>query len=202
MSSQLIAIAGGSGSGKTWLARQLQEKLADAGLCSLDNFYLDQSHLSPKRRSLINFDHPRTIDWAALQDVLQTCKTGNACNIPTYDFSTHTRRITLEKLALSPFIIFEGLWLLRKPAVRKHFNHRYFINCPEDVRFSRRISRDAAERGRSEESIREQLFGSVRPMHERYVESQKRWATRVLEHPIDDQTVNELALEIKDDLAN
>lgn len=180
----------------------LQKSLVEAGVCSLDNFYRDQSHLSPKRRSMVNFDHPRTIDWGSLVKVLENCRNGHACEIPSYDFSSHTRRETFQDLPKTSFVIFEGLWLLRKPSVRKHFKHRYFLNCPEDVRFSRRINRDVAERGRSEESIREQLHGTVRPMHERYVESQKRWATRVLDHPLDEATVTELAMEIKKSLAN
>src|SRR6185436_16193427 len=114
----LIAITGGSGAGKTWLARELQSALGRrAARISLDDFYRDSSHLSPGRRAAINFDHPRTIDWPTLERALRQLRAGRPARVPRYDFKTHCRVRTQAVLRPRPIVVMEGLWLLRRPSL-------------------------------------------------------------------------------------
>ncbi len=172
---------GGSGSGKTWLADQLQKRFGKkAARLSLDDFYRDLSHLSPKRRCKINFDHPRAIDWKDLERVLGEIAAGRPAETPRYEFSTHARLPKGKFVKPKPLIIIDGLWLLRRRAVRRFFSCRIFINCPRSVCLRRRIDRDLVERGRDAVSVRKQFLEQVVPMHERFVASQVRWANVVL----------------------
>lgn len=178
---KLIAIVGGSGSGKTWLAGQLQKRFGEkAARLSLDDFYRDLSHLSPKRRCKINFDHPRAIDWKNLERVLGEMAAGRPAETPRYDFATHARLAKGKFVKPKPLIIIDGLWLLRRRAVRRFFSCRVFINCPRSVCLRRRIDRDVVERGREAASVRQQFLEQVVPMHERFVAPQLRWASFVL----------------------
>src|ERR1700759_826216 len=118
----LVAIVGGSASGKTWLADQLQGLLGKtAARLSLDYFYRDRSHLSPARRARINFDHPRAIDWKSVERVLKDCRANRITQVPSYDFATHSRRARTHTLRPKPVILMDGLWLLRRPSLRKLF---------------------------------------------------------------------------------
>lgn len=172
----LVAIVGGSGSGKSWLAAKLSEYLnPSAARLSLDDFYRDRSSLSAARRARLNFDHPRAIDWDSFEQALQHLSAGRAANVPCYDFSTHCR--AGEKLLdFKPILLVEGLWLLRRPAVRRLFAFTIFLDCPPRLRLSRRLERDLLSRGRNAESIRLQFRTMVEPMHRRFVAPQIRYA--------------------------
>ena len=118
----VVAIVGGSGSGKSWLADRLQRSLGgEATQVSLDNFYRDRSHLSGGTRVRVNFDHPRAIDWECVTKFLKQARRGIATNIPEYDFNTHCR---IEPLAWQPkpVVLFEGLWLLARRDLRPYFD--------------------------------------------------------------------------------
>ncbi|MEO5803095.1 MAG: uridine kinase [Verrucomicrobiota bacterium] len=181
---QLIAVVGGSGAGKTWLADQLQTALGkNATRLSLDDFYRDRSHLSAKRRSAINFDHPRAIDWEHVEQVLSKFAAGRGVRKPHYDFVTHARAGNGEFMKPKPLIIVDGLWLLRRPAIRKLFTYRIFVDCPRDVCLTRRMERDRLERGRKTANIKKQFFKQVLPMHDRFVGPQLRWANTVVTNP-------------------
>jgi uridine kinase len=181
---RLIAIAGGSGAGKTWLAARLQEVLGKEALrLSQDDFYKDLSHLSPGRRALVNFDHPRSLDWERLREVLAACLAGEEVEVPRYDFATHTRRAEPARYRPRRIILVEGLWLLQRVEIRRLFHLRIFVECPEIMRFDRRVQRDLAERGRTRHSVERSFYQRVRPMHERYVRPQARWADLVLGSP-------------------
>ena len=175
----LVAIVGGSGSGKSWLAERLQALLGRRARCvSLDDFYRDRSHLSPRRRATLNFDHPRAIDWESVETVLQKLAAGEPAKLPSYDFRTHCRRSRLKVLRPASVVLVDGLWLLRRPAIRRLFQCRVFIACPGKVRLRRRLNRDMALRARSEESVRRQFRSTVQPMHARFVEPQKALGRR------------------------
>jgi uridine kinase len=194
----LIAIVGGSGSGKTWLAGELQKILGNrAARLSQDEFYFDRSHLSAKRRALVNFDHPRSIDWKSLESVLNACASGEPAAVPCYDFSTHCQNGQSRRLDPPDFLLVEGLWLLRKPALRRRFDVSIFIDCPADLRLDQRLARDTAERGRDAESVRRQFAATVIPMHARFVEKQKRWADRILTCPMAMGEIAGIAAELK-----
>jgi uridine kinase len=163
---------------------------------SLDDFYRDRSHLSEKRRSRINFDHPRAIDWLDLERVLGKFAAGRSVQMPHYDFATHTRAARREPVKPKSLIIMDGLWLLRRPAVRKLFSHRIFIECPFRLRLFRRIRRDLAERGRTAANVKRQFLRQVVPMHDRFVSPQLRWADIVVTDP-DEIEITSLARRIK-----
>jgi uridine kinase len=177
MRPYFVAIVGGSCSGKSWFVGALEKALRGRAACfSLDDFYLDRSHLSAGRRARINFDHPRAIDWPLLNDVVTRLRAGKAAELPRYDFRSHCRLATGRIIKPKPFILVDGLWLLRSPAIRRLFNFSVFIECSRSVRFQRRLLRDRQDRGRTAASIREQFRRTVEPMHCKYVLPQARFA--------------------------
>jgi uridine kinase len=172
----LIAIVGGSGSGKTWLAKRLEDKLGRmATRLSLDDFYRDRSHLSPAQRARLNFDHPRAIDWPRFEQALRDLRAARPAGVPCYDFATH-RRPRERVLHAKPIILVEGLWLLRRRQLARAFELSLFLDCPARVRFQRRLQRDLRSRGRTVDSIRRQFRTTVEPMHRRHVVPQSRLA--------------------------
>jgi uridine kinase len=183
---KIIAITGGSGSGKTWLAASLQHACGSHAVrLSQDDFYKDLGHLPVPNRAKTNFDDPRAIDWESFEAVLRDCREGRATRVPHYDFTTHTRLPEAKPFLPAPLILVEGLWLLWRPEVRNLFDLKIFIDCPADLRLERRLSRDVAERGRTPESIREQFSMTVAPMHEQFVAPQAAWAHVILKQPFD-----------------
>jgi uridine kinase len=177
----LVAIAGGSGSGKSWLAERLVAALApNAARVSLDDFYRDRSHLSAARRAGINFDHPRAIDWPHFERALRALRAGRPARLPSYDFQTHCRRAPGPVLQPRPIILVEGLWLLRRPSLRRLFAFSLFLDCPAHTRLRRRLARDLQARGRTRASVQAQFRNHVEPMHCRFVAPQARWADLVL----------------------
>lgn len=194
----LVAIVGGSGAGKNWLADRLETALSPlVARLSLDDFYRDLSHLSFAQRERVNFDHPKAIDWICLEQVLQDCQRHHPTRIPRYDFTTHCRRPEAEGWEPRPIVLMDGLWLLRRPSVRRLFAQRIFIECPSALRLRRRVKRDMQERGRDRRSVERQFREDVAPMHERFVAPQTRWATRILSSPISTATVRELANDLR-----
>lgn len=194
---KLIAIVGGSGAGKTWLAQKLENVFSgNATRLSLDDFYRDRSHLAENRRSRINFDHPRAIDWKSVENVLRKFADGQSARAPKYNFATHTSVSRGKLVKPKPLVIVDGLWLLRRPAIRKLFTCRIFIDCPGDVRLSRRLRRDHKERGRNRLHIRKQFSQQVAPMHDRFVSPQLRCANIVITNPSESK-VPHLAETIK-----
>jgi uridine kinase len=192
-SSLLVAIVGGSGAGKTWLAGQLRQLLRDRAVhLSLDDFYQDRSHLTPEQREHVNYDHPRAIDWPCVERVLADCRAGRPTCVPRYDFKTHTRSHAGDWRQPKPVVLMDGLWLLRRPAVRRLFQVRIFIDCPARVRLSRRLARDVAGRGGDARSVRRYFRKTVLPMHRRFVATQVRWANVVLKHRADDDGLAQL----------
>lgn len=198
-STILVAIVGGSGAGKTWLADQLHVFFYPcAGRLSLDSFYLDRSHLPPKERESLNFDHLNAIDWPVLENVLRAIKTGQPAAIPNYDFKTHCRLDKSTPWLPKDLVIVDGLWLLQRAEVWKLFDLTIFLDCERELRFSRRLARDQAERGRTEASIRRQFQTLVAPMHDKFVAPQKPFADLVFEKPLTDAEVGKIAQRIKD----
>jgi len=193
-----VAVVGGSGSGKTWLAGKIADALApQAARISLDDFYRDLSAVPAAERDLVNFDDPAAIDWAAMEAVMEAIHLGGAVELPVYDFATHTRRRETRRFAPVPLVIWDGLWLLHHDWLCQRFAHRIFVHCPAETRFERRAERDIRERGRTLESVRRQFFGQVEPMHGRFVEPQQSAATRVVPSPPAPAELENLLLELK-----
>jgi len=176
-----VAIVGGSGSGKSWLAHELQLALGRCAIrLSLDDFYRDRSHLLPAKRDQLNFDRPESIDWSLFEQVLLDCFQWRSTRVPRYDYKTHCRRAIWRRFDPKPIILVDGLWVLRKPPIRRLFQFRIFIECPVATRFQRRLTRDRIGRGRTSASVRRQFWKTVQPMHRQFVNPQRRWAHAVL----------------------
>lgn len=190
---RLVAITGGSGSGKTWLADRLQAVLGkNAGRLMQDSFYRDCSHLPAAARTYLNFDHPDALDWAHFADVLQNLREGRACRLPTYDFSTHCRIPDGVFIRPRPVMIVDGLWLLHQPEIRRQFHLTIFLHCDEEERLRRRVARDMVERNRSASAVREQFHATVAPMHREFVNPQASYADLVLHQPCRESEILQL----------
>ena len=197
-SPHIVGIAGGSCAGKTWLADRLQNVLGTkAARLSLDSFYRDQSHLSPARRARVNFDRPQAIDWKRVEEVLSDLTQGRPAAVPRYDYVTHGRLRNDFLLKPAPILIVEGLWLFRRPSVRKHFDLKVYIRSTPDLCAERRLQRDTNERGRTPEQVRAQLERQTLPMFERFVAPQEKWADVVLDAPVDENEVLNLGRKIE-----
>ena len=194
MRPYFVAIVGGSCSGKSWLAADLSKAIhGRVARLSLDDFYRDRSHLSPTRRSRINFDHPRAIDWPLFHQTVLRLKAGKPARAPRYDFKTHTRFRSESLIQPKPFVLVDGLWVLRPPRIRRLFDFSIFLDCSRSTRLRRRLSRDRLARGRTRESICAQFVRAVEPMHERFVLPQARHARFILNKAIGQKEVRSLA---------
>lgn len=192
--SVLVAVTGGSGSGKSWLAGRLHLLLGEiADRVSLDQFYLDRSHLSPTRRESLNYDVPAAIDWPALDRALTAYRAGQPVSFPRYDFITHCRLSDRDPVPPKPLILVEGPWLLVQGSIRNLFDLKVYLDCPARLRLRRRLERDVGERRRSAASVRRHFAEVIAPMHERYVEPQRRHADLVLPMPLKEAPILELA---------
>lgn len=169
--SVIIAIAGGSCSGKTTLARHLQHRLgaAEAMLIRQDDYYFDIRDRA-EGDEMPNFDVPEALDFALLAENLQTLKQGEAVQLPNYDFTTHQRIRATEPLEAKTYTIVEGLLLLNDPIIREQADVSIYMRCPYETRFERRLARDVAERGRTEEFVHHQFAQDVEPAHQKYIQ--------------------------------
>lgn len=187
MSATLVGIAGGTGSGKTTLARKIVAAMpaGRAVLIQHDDYYRDRSHLTPAERETINFDEPAALENDRLAADLAALKAGRAVDAPQYDFATHTRRPDRRRIDPCAVVVVEGILLFAVPELRPLFDLRLFVDTADDVRLMRRIERDLVERGRAIESIKTQYFGTVRAMHELHVVPSKRHAHLVIPEEAD-----------------
>ncbi len=179
----IIGIAGGTGSGKTTVARSVIEQLGSdkVTFISQDNYYKDQSHLTIEERVLTNYDHPFAFDNELLIEHLTLLNDGQAAYAPVYDFTHHTRSAS-ESVHLKPnrIAIVEGLFVLYDEKLRNLLNIKVFVDTDSDVRLLRRVLRDMEERGRSIHSIHQQYLATVKPMHEAFIEPSKKYADLII----------------------
>ena len=175
--SLIIAIAGGSCSGKTTLAYHLQHRLgaANAMLIRQDDYYHDIRDRQTGDE-MPNFDVPEALNFALLAENLKALKAGEAVALPNYDFATHQRIRATEPLEPKPFTIVEGLLLLNEPAIRALTDVSVYMRCSYEIRFERRLSRDVAERGRTEDFVHKQFAEDVEPAHQKYVQPSAEYA--------------------------
>ena len=171
----LVGIAGGTGSGKTTLARHLLKGLGprQAAVISHDAYYRDLSHLPPGDRSQTNFDHPHALETGLLVGHLRALSQGHRVNLPVYDFTAHMRKPETTSQEPLPLLLVEGILLFENGLLSSLFDLKVFLEADADIRLARRLHRDAAERGRSPEAITRQYFATVRPMHLAFVEPSK-----------------------------
>jgi uridine kinase len=177
-----VAIAGGSGSGKTSLTRALVKALGSDRCAVLDHdsYYRCLAHRPLEERAASNFDHPDSLENELLARHLAELRQGRAVERPCYDFATHTRTSESTRIEPRPTVVCEGILLLAVPELRHAFDLRVYVDTPADVRALRRVRRDIVERGRTVESVVDQYLQTVKPMHERFVEPARATADLVL----------------------
>jgi uridine kinase len=190
----VVGIAGGTGSGKTTVANKLAAAMP-AGRCVTiehDAYYRDQQHLSFEERTQVNYDHPASLESSLLATHLRDLRAGHAVEVPIYDFATHTRRPQTRRVEPAPLIIVEGILVFAEAALREQMDIKIFVDTDPDIRLIRRIRRDLEVRGRTFQSVRDQYYATVRPMHIEYVEPTKRWADLIVPEGGD----NHVALDV------
>ena len=178
----LIGIAGGTGSGKTTVARRIYESLhLDAAVfIDQDAYYRELGHLPLEERQRMNFDHPDSLDNDLLLEHLRALLAGRAIQKPVYDFTRHTRAAQQVHVEPRDIVLVDGILLFVDPRLRELFDLKIFVDTEADVRFIRRLRRDLEQRGRSLDSVIEQYLSTVRPMHFEFVEPSKRYADVIL----------------------
>lgn len=174
-----VGIAGGSGAGKTTLARLLAEELGHVIVLDLDSYYLDRAGLSRESRERLNFDEPGAFDVSLLLHHVRQLRDGRPIEKPRYSFEDHTRS-GVETLPPAPIVVVEGLFALWWEELRSLFNLKVYLDAPRDLRVMRRLKRDVEFRGRSPESVIQQYEATVSLMHDRYVAPTRGHADLVL----------------------
>ncbi len=190
----VIAIAGGSGSGKTTVAQAILDRVGRNRIAYLphDAYYKDLSALPPNQRMEVNFDHPDSLDTDLLIQHITQLKNSQAVDLPVYDFKTHTRTTQFTHIDAQRIILVEGILIFAEKQLRKLFDVKIFVDTDADIRFIRRLERDISERGRTTEHVINQYLKTVRPMHMDFVEPSKRYADVI----IPEGGFNEVAMDM------
>lgn len=176
----IIGVVGGSGSGKTTVARALLDAATDAAFLDQDAYYKDLDHLTLDERRQVNFDHPDSLDNDLMIAQLEALSRGEAIEKPTYDFALHTRARGTVAIAPAPIVVVDGILLFVEKRMRELFDIKVFVDVADDIRFIRRLERDVQERGRTVDDVIRQYLTTVRPMHLEFVEPSKRWADVII----------------------
>jgi uridine kinase len=182
MKSIIIGIAGGTGSGKTTIAKNITEAYGPGEVVrlDLDSYYRDLSDMTRKERSKVNFDHPASLEIELLVEHLDQLGQGKTIQVPIYNFATHNRSEETQKVEPHKVIIVEGIMALYFTELTEKMDVKLFVETPSDIRFIRRLKRDIMERGRSVDSVIEQYRKTVRPMHYQFVEPNKYMADVII----------------------
>jgi len=178
----LLGVAGGSGSGKTTVVKELLARLHPRPVSVIhhDSYYSDLSHIRFEERVRVNFDHPDALETTLLVQHLTELKAGTAVDLPVYDFSTHTRTGDTRRVEPTGVIIVDGILVLADPRLRSLLDIKVFVDTDADIRFIRRLRRDQRDRGRSLDSVVEQYLTTVRPMHLAFVEGSRAYADIII----------------------
>ena len=178
----LIGIAGGTGSGKTTVTKEIIKSISsdDVVVIEQDSYYKDQSTLSFEERVNTNYDHPDAFDNELMIKQLKDLLDGKTINKPIYDFENHNRKVETETVELKSIIILEGILILFDEKVRNLLDIKIYVDTDSDVRIIRRILRDIKERGRTLDSIIVQYMGTVRPAHLQFIEPTKRYSDIII----------------------
>ncbi len=178
----IIGICGGTGSGKTTIARAIVEAVGaeNVVLVEQDSYYRDLADMPLDERHQANFDHPDSIDSNMMVNHILRLKQGLPAEMPLYDFKTHTRTTNIEIIQPRSVVIVEGILIFAETRVLDLLDVRVFVDTPDDVRLIRRLKRDHAERGRTYEHTMDQYMRTIRPMHFEFVEPSKRHADIII----------------------
>ncbi|WP_459807767.1 uridine kinase [Halopiger thermotolerans] len=196
--SFVIGIAGGTGAGKTTVARTVADTVGEAVTrIPLDNYYEDLSHLEFEDRKEVNYDHPDAFEWELLREHLNQLLMGQPVEMPQYDFEIHNRkdeRVTVEP---TDVIVLEGIFSLYDEEILEMLDLRVYVMTDADVRILRRIERDVVDRGRDLEGVMNQYLETVKPMHEQFVEPTKKNADVIIPEGANQMAVDLLIEKIE-----
>ena len=177
----VIGIAGGTGSGKTTLMKNIVERFGGVvTVISHDNYYKRRDDMPYEERCKLNYDEPAAFDTELMVKHLNLLRHGHEIDCPVYDFTVHNRSEETIHLVPKNVIIVEGIMIFENKALRDLMDIRIFVDTDADVRLCRRIKRDVNKRGRTLESVLTQYQQTVKPMHEQYVEPSKKYADIVV----------------------
>jgi uridine kinase len=216
----VIAIAGGTASGKTTVARRIVEGLRTAAdeetavatelggfirddaprihgpvsLLDLDSYYRELADLSLEEKRSFNWDHPDAFDAELIVDHLKELKAGRSVEKPVYSFAAYSREVRTTTVRPGEVVVVEGILVLALEPLRRECDVRIFVDADDDVRVIRRLTRDIKERGRDFDSVVEQYFRTVRPMHNGFVEPSKRHADIIIPHGGSNETAIQMVV--------
>ncbi|MFH1682068.1 MAG: uridine kinase [Candidatus Eisenbacteria bacterium] len=192
----VIGMAGGTGSGKTTLAGRIAEALLEEDVAGInhDAYYLDRSDLPAAERAVLNYDHPAAFDNTLLIEHLDRLLAGEPVDRPVYSFVEHARLPETVRVEPCPVVLLEGILVLENRELRRRMDIRIFVDCDEDERLIRRLRRDVNERGRTIPAVIEQYLGTVKPMHQQFVEPSKRYADLIVPRGGHNQVALEMIL--------
>ena len=178
INTMIVGIAGGTGSGKTTLAKMILSREGGDQIAYLphDAYYRNRPDLTLEERAKLNYDHPDSLETSLLIKHIKQLKRGKAIEMPVYDFTNHSRRSETIHVEPKPIVIVEGILIFVKKKLRRLFDMRIYVDTDPDIRLIRRLVRDMEERGRTLRSVIDQYLTYVRPMHIKFVESSKRYA--------------------------
>lgn len=178
----VLGVAGGSGSGKSTVVREVCRALGGgmAAVLHHDSYYRDLAHLPLGERANANFDHPAAIETELMVDHIRLLVEGVPVEVPTYDFSTHTRSSATELVRPTPVVVLDGILVLADARLRDTMDLKVFVDTEAEVRLLRRIRRDVVRRGRTTDAVIAQYEATVRPMHLEFVEPSQRYADLVV----------------------
>jgi uridine kinase len=178
----VIGIAGGSGSGKTTVANVILSRVGASHIAYLahDAYYKNLDNLPLAQRTIINFDHPNSLDTDLLIQHVRQLKEWTPIDLPIYDFKTHSRTLETRRIDPQPVILVEGILIFAEVELRQLFDVKIYVDTDADIRFIRRLQRDIEERGRTTQSVIRQYMATVRPMHLEFVEPSKRYADVII----------------------
>lgn len=178
----VIGIAGGTGSGKTTVVKQIINSLPknEVALVTQDSYYKDNSHLPLEQRQKINFDHPDSIEFELLIKHIAQLKNGNSIEEPVYSYLTCTRSAETNTIYPRKVVIVEGILILSNETLRNLFDIKVFVSADADDRLVRVISRDTIERGRTIDVVIDRYYNTVKPMHLQFIEPSQRYADLIL----------------------
>ena len=178
----IIGIAGGTGSGKTTVVKEIVDSLSAASVAVIpqDSYYNDSSHVPVEERQNINFDHPDAFDWDLLVEQIKMLRDGKAIDQPTYSYLTCTRQPEIVHVEPKEVIIIEGIMALVSPELRNLMDLKIFVDADADDRLIRLIRRDVVERGRTAEAVISRYERVVKAMHEQFIEPTKKYADIII----------------------
>lgn len=178
----VIGIGGGTGSGKTTVAKEVRKHFPEESVVMIhhDSYYLDRSAMKLAERERMNYDHPDSFDNRLMIGHLETLKSGRSIEKPIYDYETHTRLQETITVRPARIVLLEGILVLAITELRELMDIKLYVDTDADERFIRRMKRDIVERGRSVEQVVEQYLKTVRPMHLQFVEPSKRYADVII----------------------